>query len=235
MSPRSPSVAGGLQPIPRVNLVQTVVEQLRGQILEQRFGPEVELPPEGNLCEAFCVSRTVIREAMRTLRAQGLVEVSQGRPPRVKRADPQVTIDSLDALLRQSQVSLLHLVEARRPLEAEIAALAAQRATAMQIATLQEAITVQVAATSLKQQIEADVRFHDLLAEASGNPVFAMLLRTLVSLLRQSREKTISRTGKERALVGHRAILDAVGRHKPDKARAAMLDHLAMAEQDLRR
>lgn len=225
---------GPVQPLQKVNLVQEVVDRLRGQILTGQFGPEGRLPPEGELGATFHVSRTVIREAMRTLRAQGLVEVSQGRRPRVRPADPQVAIDSLQALLERSKVSLLHLIEVRRPLEGEIAALAAQRAGPSHVQALEEAICRQADAATLDAQVDADVRFHQILAEASGNPVFRLLLTTLAGLLRKSREETISRTGKPRALSGHRAIFAAVKRHDPAGARAAMLKHLGMAEEDLR-
>ena len=75
-------------PLPRLDLVQEVTERLREQILAGAFDADRSLPPEGQLGQALGVSRTVIREAMRILAAQGLVEVSQGRTPRVKPADP---------------------------------------------------------------------------------------------------------------------------------------------------
>jgi len=223
-----------VRPVQKVNLVQEVVDQLRRQIFAGQFGPGGRLPPEGELSESFGVSRTVIREAMRTLRAQGLVEVSQGRRAQVRPADPQIAVDTLQALLERSKVTLLHLIEVRRPLEGEIAGLAATRAIPSHVEALEAAIRQQFDADSLARQVEADVRFHQILAEATGNPVFAILLTTLAGLLRKSREETISRTGKERALGGHRAILDAVKRGNSSEARSAMLKHLEMAEEDLR-
>jgi GntR family transcriptional repressor for pyruvate dehydrogenase complex len=171
---------------------------------------------------------------MRTLQAQGLVEVSQGRRPRVRPADPQTAIESLQTFLQRGEHSLLQLLEVRRPLETEIAALAARRASDSHIALMEEANRELAKAQTLEEQVAADMRFHDLLAEATGNLVFPLLLTALAGLMRQSRQRTIARVGTERALIGHRAVLAAVKSHDPGRARTAMIEHLRMAEEDLR-
>jgi GntR family transcriptional repressor for pyruvate dehydrogenase complex len=209
------------------------LQQLRARILSGEFSVDEEMPPEGTLAATLGVSRTVIREAMRSLRAQGLVAVSQGRRPRVRPADPQATVESLAALLQRSEGSLLHLIEVRRPVESEIACLAAQRASDDQTERMAGTIVDQLAASDLEERIAADMRFHNLLAEATGNPIFRMLMATIWGLMRQSLSATISRTGVERAVQGHRLVLEAVRQHDRVTARAAMLDHLQMAEQDL--
>lgn len=217
----------------RPDMVASVLEDLTQRIIAGDFGSEGVLPPEGELATRYGVSRTVIREAMQRLRAQGLVEVAQGRLPRVKPPAPATAIASLDTLLRRSKGSLLHLIETRRPLESEIAALAAERATPEQLAELQQAIDAQAVAPTAEGQIEADLRFHRVLAEATGNPIFGLLLETLAGLMRSSREKTIRQSGVETALVGHRAILQALRARDAAAARQAMLDHLTLAERDI--
>jgi len=211
-----------------------VVERLRAQIIAGAFGAEGPIPTEGQLGQTLGVSRTVIREAMRSLAAQGLVAVSQGRRPRVKPADPQTVVDTFHTYLQREDHSLLDLVEVRRPLEAAIAALAAERALHGHLEHMEQALEELASARSMGRRIEADLRFHDLLAEATGNPIFPVLLRTLAGLMRRSREKTLARTGVERSLSGHRAILAAVKLHDSEAARQAMIEHLTQAEQDLR-
>ncbi len=196
----------------RTDMVAAVLANLSERIIGGAFGTDGPLPPEGELATTYGVSRTVIREAMRSLRSQGLVEVAQGRLPRVKPPAPETAIASLDTLLRRSNGSLLHLVETRRPLEGEIAALAAERATPDQLDQLQEAIDAQANAPTLAGQIEADLRFHRVLAEATGNPIFALLLETLAGLMRNSRQQTLAQSGVAVALQGHRAILKALRR-----------------------
>jgi DNA-binding FadR family transcriptional regulator len=230
---RPPRGDSPLRPVGRLDLVQEVTERLREQILAGAFDADKTFPPEGQLGQALGVSRTVIREAMRILVAQGLVEVSQGKAPRVKPADPAHVFDSITTFLQRADHSMTHLVEVRRHLESSIAALAAQRATPQHVAAMEEANRQLIAAATLDQQIKADVRFHTLLAEATGNPVFGLLLEPLAYLLRLSLKKTLSGTGVERAASGHRRILAAVRQGDPEGARQAMLDLVAMSEMDL--
>lgn len=223
-----------LRPVQRLNLVGEVVARLREQIIAGVFGCDGAIPPEGQLATSLGVSRTVIREAMRCLASQGLVEVSQGRRPRVKPADPETVIDTFRTYLQREDHSLLDLIEVRRPLETAMAALAAERASDADIERLRESIEVQKSARSKAARIEADIHFHDLLAIATGNTVFHLLLKAVGGLMRRSRQETLARTGVERSLAGHEAILAAVVRHDPDDARQAMLQHLTHAENDLR-
>jgi GntR family transcriptional regulator, transcriptional repressor for pyruvate dehydrogenase complex len=213
--------------------VAEVLDHLTERIVQGEFDGDGMLPSEGDLAASFSVSRTVIREAMRGLRAAGLVEVSQGRAPRVKPPDSQVTVASLRLLLRRNKATLLHLAEVRRPLESEIAALAAERANDEHLRQLERAVQDLATASPLEGRIAADVRFHRILAEATGNPVFVLLLETLAEFLRESRQKTLAYSGVEEALVGHRAIFEAVRKCDSAKAREAMQEHLMLAARDL--
>ena len=222
-----------IRQVKRVHLVQRVVACIEEQILSGRISSDQLLPPEGQLCLDLGVSRTVVREAMRILETRGLVEVCQGKLSRVKAIDPTHAINSLTRFLQRADHPLLHLVEVRQQLETGIARLAARRATPEQLEAMEAANEDLVHSNTLDQQIDADLHFHTLLADASGNPVFGVLLAPLGYLMRLSRRETLSQTGMERAIVGHREILAAVQRHDPDAAQRAMLDHLTWAELDL--
>lgn len=222
--------------IPRLEgqpLVPQVVDHLRSAILSLAARGGDRLPSEGELATLLGVSRTVLREAMKHLQAQGLVLMSQGKRPRIRPADPQAAVESLDLLLQRSKGSLGQLVEARRPLECEIAGLAAERAQPEHVEAAQAAIESLRAAKSLDEQIEADVRFHRVLALATGNAVFLTLLDTVAGLLRESRRRTIGKHGMGVAEDHHRDILDAVRRRDPAAARAAMAHHLDVNAQHL--
>jgi len=229
----TPSSNVRIDPLRRVDLVQETVALLEKKILSGKFVPGEPIPPEGQLSLQLGVSRTVIREAMRILGAKGLVEVSQGRLPRVKPAGPEEVIASLSTFLQRHDHSLLDLIEARRLLEVGCVALAAQRATQEEIDALEQMSRRLSEADSLDGQIEADLQFHLHLAKCSGNPVLALLLAPLSQLMRMSQKETLGRTGVERAAVGHRHIVEAIRRHDVDAARQSMLEHLAMAEVDL--
>jgi len=219
---------------PPGDLVAQVIDHVRGEIVSGARGPGTPLPSEGSLAESLAVSRTVIREAMRSLRSQGLVVMSQGARPRVAAIDPGATVESLGVLLRRSSTTLLELTEARRPLETSITALAATRATTAHVSALRFAIDELARATTLEGRVAADIRFHELLAEATGNPVFTVLLKTLAGLLGESRRRTIRLVGVEPALIGHREILAAVVDRDSKAAAAAMRRHLDWAEDNIR-
>jgi GntR family transcriptional repressor for pyruvate dehydrogenase complex len=227
------SRARGLPQLTSQNLVEQAVTALREHILAGKFGPDQELPSQGELCDTLGVSRSVIREAMRTLQAQGLIEVSQGRRPRVLPAGPDVVLQSLNTLVQRSDLSLLQLVEIRRPLEGETAALAAKRISAAQLEELRASVDALRDAADLEEQVEADVRFHKTLADATGNPLFGIILDVLAQQLRESRRRTLRQSGVETALGYHRRILAAVEVGDADRAQQIMLQHMERTSQDI--
>jgi GntR family transcriptional repressor for pyruvate dehydrogenase complex len=231
---RSPSNKGKSKKLDRVDLVDEMVSQLKARILEGDFASG-ELPAEGELSTTYGVSRTVAREAMRTLRTMGLVEVAQGKRPRVRPVDPEMAVDFLTLLLHRGSVSLIDLIEVRLPIEGQIAQLAALRATSTDIDAMEQAIRLQTDAASLNAQVEADMKFHQALAAATGNEIFRLLLAALASLLEESRRQSISRVGSARAVEGHQAILAAIRKRDAEGARKAMAKHLEMAREDLRK
>lgn len=226
------AVAGKAEP--EGDLVGQVIDHLRKEIVSGSYAAGMSLPSEGSLAESLAVSRTVIREAMRSLRSQGLIVMSQGARPRVAEVDAGPAVESLGLLLTRSRTTLLQLTEVRQPLESRIAALAAERASEAQITALEAAIDDLERATSLGGRVEADIRFHELLAEATGNPVFSVLLKAIGGLLDESRRRTIKASGPEPAVIGHREILAAVARHDANAAEAAMRHHLDWAAHDIR-
>ena len=212
---------------PRASRVEQVVERIQTGIYEGEFPAGSELPAEGKLAEMAGVSYTVIREAMRTLRTHGLVEISQGRRPRVKPAGPDAVRDTLDAMLRRSSSSIRELTEIRQPLECEMVALAAQRATPAHIEQIELAFARQLAAKTLDEQIAADIEFHNVLAIAAGNQLFGLVLSILWDLLWESRRRGILHYGGDSSFSAHREIIEAVKRGDSEGARRIMVEHLA--------
>jgi GntR family transcriptional regulator, transcriptional repressor for pyruvate dehydrogenase complex len=215
-------------------LVERAVEALRHQILAGDYGLQGELPSQEELCRSLGVSRTTLREAMQRLQSQRLIEVSQGRRPRVLPVDFTALADGLQLVMQRSNATLFHLAEVRLMLETEIAARAALHATETDMAALKAAIAEMEESPELEAQIDADILFHRALALAGKNPIFVLLLDALAELLRATRRTTIGLGGTEPAMRGHRAILAAVERHDPESARHAMREHLYASVQDLR-
>jgi GntR family transcriptional repressor for pyruvate dehydrogenase complex len=213
-------------PIKRKSLVESVTEKLRHLILSGKLKSGETLPPEGNLAKMFFVSRTVIREAMRNLRSQGLVEVSQGHSPRVKSADPREAIDTLDVLLQRGNGTNEDLIEVRLAVECEIVATAAKRRTLEDISRLEETLTKMNAVNSLDEMIEMDVLFHKYLAQCTQNRIFVLLIETLSGLLRDAQRKSYNKKGLHSSYDNHFSILKAVKNSDSQAAKRAMMEHL---------
>lgn len=212
--------------------VDAVVASLRERILAGEFVDGV-LPPQGELAGRLDVSRSVIREAMQQLQSLRLIELSQGRNARVAPLGSAGMADNFQLLMRRSRASLLDLAEVRQPLEAEIAGLAAERIDDEGLLRLHIAVRRLAEASTVEGQIAADVEFHRILAEATGNPLFVFLMDALAELLEASRRRTIGLGGVGPALEGHRAVLRAVQKRNPKAARAAMVAHLEESRRDL--
>lgn len=215
-----------IAPIKRKSLVESVTGELRKLILSGNLEPGKILPSEGNLAKMFSVSRTVIREAMRNLCSQGLVEVSQGRSPHVKSADPSEAIDILDVLLQRGNGTIEDLIEVRLAVECEIVATAAKRRTLEDIFRLEETLTKMNAVDSLDEMIKMDVLFHKYLAQCTQNPIFVLLIETLNGLLRDAQRKSYSIRGLHSSCDNHLSIIKSIKNRNSQAARQAMMEHL---------
>ena len=216
--------------IDRVGLAGRIAELLRMKILDGIYEQGSYLPAEATLAEGHRVSRPVVREALRILSTQGLVEISQGRRTRVRHADSSASVEALSILFRRSRVSDSELIEVRKVLEVEIAGLAAERARRDDLKALEQAVKNLKTARNVEQVVEADVDFHLHLARATGNEVFVLLLKTLRNLLLGSVRKTASRCPRS----VHDKILGAVKQGDAPKARQAMQNHILQTKQFLR-
>ena len=165
--------------------------------------PNAACPPRAGWAKPWGVSRTVVREAMRILAAQGLVEVSQGRPPRVRFADSQAVVDTFHTFLQRGDHSLLD--DRGSPSAGSGHCRAGRRAGPRRpaLSSWKSPSASCPRPRSANEQVDADLRFHDLLAEATGNPIFPLLLRTLAGLMRCSRQKTLARGGAALSAAGH--------------------------------
>ncbi|MBM1816776.1 FadR/GntR family transcriptional regulator [Pseudosulfitobacter pseudonitzschiae] len=224
----------------RGNLVAAVVAALREQIVGGRFAVGEKLPSEARLTEAFSVSRTVIREAIATLRADGLVEPRQGAGVFVLApAEPEVRPFQVVDVDKIS--SIIEVLELRTAVEIEAAALAAtRRSPAQEDEIYQAEAEVRALAQEGQPTAQADFRFHRAVALAANNPRFVEFLDMMgeASIPRSRLEGTGGQHSSDSyiALISaeHRAIANAIAQASPDDARAAMRHHLSGSQQRYR-
>jgi GntR family transcriptional repressor for pyruvate dehydrogenase complex len=221
--------------IEETDKIDRVIRELQDTIVEGKLAPGTELPAERVLAERLGVSRFSLREALRAAQARGLIEIQRGRRPRVARPSTRAAAEVIALAIRRSRKTLLDLVVARQALETQIAQIAALNARPEHLAEMAATIeTIDHHRGDTEVCLQQDLRFHDILVEASGNEIFAIMLAPLTDLLRASRKKTISQ-GVERVVSGHRAVLEAVRDRNPEQAARAMHHHLEMAEEDLKK
>jgi GntR family transcriptional regulator, transcriptional repressor for pyruvate dehydrogenase complex len=209
-------------------LSDKVADQIRETILAGRLRPGDRLPSERELGEQFGVSRTVVREAVRALVAKGMVEVRPGSGPRVVAVGASTVLDSMSLYLRTSTVAYPHVHEIRTTLEVQMAGAAAGRATPESLAALTEACERMEASTKdVRKAAIADLEFHRVIAKATGNELYVVLLDAIGDALLEIRRGNLARAGvTEETLAAHRKILDRIVARDADGARAAMEAHL---------
>lgn len=221
------------------NVHGNTVDRIGGDIVAGRYAPGASLPPEPLLCEELGVSRTVVREAVKSLIAKGLISSGPKVGTRVLPADQWNWFDA-DVIVWQTRVGLSpeflrDLQDLRRAVEPAAVRLAAERATAADIAGMEAAYAL------MKQAIEfggdyvtPDLRFHQGLIAASHNRMLVQMSRALAALLRTSFEiSTRRKDGPASSLPLHRAVLDAVIARKPEKAEKAIRVLIDGAREDI--
>jgi GntR family transcriptional regulator, transcriptional repressor for pyruvate dehydrogenase complex len=242
-APRQPDKLALLRPLrPPRNLTEEAVARLTEEIRKGRLPPGARLPTEQELMQAMGVSRTVVREAVAALRAEGLVTTRQGAGAFVA-ADASRVPFRIDPDGLSSIGDVLEVMELRLAIEVEAAALAAGRITSERLAAVGRALrAIEAAIARGEGAINEDFAFHRAIADASGNPRFAELLEFLGRhvIPRQSVRVSVSTPqGQRQYLIGiqkeHGRIFAAIRGRQPAEARKAMRTHLTRSLQRYRR
>ena len=217
-------------------LPQRVADELLRHILAEGLRPGDSLPSERELAAQFGVSRTVIREGIRSLAGKGVVEVSAGRGIRVASVGLADVQESIRLFMFGRPIADHHKIdEVRETVEVAIAGLAAERCTDRDVALLQSEVEAMGAVVDdpVAASIE-DLQFHRALARCTDNEFFLIAIDALLVPLLRIRESTFGPGGRSHeALADHRRILKRVSAHDASGARKAMRAHLRDVERAL--
>jgi GntR family transcriptional repressor for pyruvate dehydrogenase complex len=229
------AVTSGLEPVRKTRVYEEVVAQIQRLMTDGRLKPGDKLPPERELAEAFSVSRTSVRDAIRVLELMGLLEPRQGEGTVVRDLSPDSLVNPLASLLVRNRMRMAELFDVRKMLEPPLAGRAAVNATDAELANLQEILRRQEQKVRRGElAIDEDSEFHYAIATAARNGVVLRVLDVLMDLLRESRERSLQVAGRlERSFEAHRRIMSALTSRNAAASEAAMRQHIEEIEEVL--
>jgi DNA-binding FadR family transcriptional regulator len=218
-----------------VLLAQRIVRD----IVETGLSPGSMLPPEQDLADELGVGRATLREALRYLELQGVLAIQAGPRggPMVATPSPKPLASTFALLLEMSRSPFADIVAARVTFEPILAADAALSINADQLDSLQE--VCREMSTNIQRPdifLECNARFHQLIAQSSGNRVFEYVVASL-SWISDGSTMGVEYRTKEREAVAdaHQRVVDAIKSGDPDVAKKMMYDHMVEFETYIRK
>jgi GntR family transcriptional repressor for pyruvate dehydrogenase complex len=212
-------------PPPTIRVFEAISEELTARIRAGRWLPGARLPSIAALSRELGASAGSVREALRSLQTRGLVRMEHGRGTFVNGAPPA---HGLPDAASTSLGMIVALTEARRIIEPELAAMAAERGShdeRTEILLLAEQMHLR--ASSGDDFLEPDMQFHRQIARAARNPVLLRMMESMADLFVESRRLTTAEPGMTpRAVRYHLLIAEAINERNADQARLLMMAHM---------
>jgi GntR family transcriptional regulator, transcriptional repressor for pyruvate dehydrogenase complex len=221
--------------VPKKNTLSSqVTRYLLDLLVREQFKPGDLAPSEVQICRDLHVSRGIVREAFRSLATLGILEIESGKSPRVQPLNASVLAQIIEFAMRAAHLNAPQVLQLRRAVEIEAARLAAQHGTRAQFDQLRECVfEMRQAGIDHRRMIAADVTLHTLLAQATGNPLFAMMLLGLRGPLEDSIAQGLkSRRTRDELLqipALHDSIVQRVCARDGDGAAKAMAHHFDLS------
>jgi len=225
-----------LKAVEKRRAYEDIVQQVLTLIENGKLKRGDQLPSERELTEAFKVSRTTVREAIRTLESMKLLQCRQGNGTYVLASSEEALIQPLAAALFNANDNIRDIFYIRKIIEPHVASLAAENATPQEVEEMEKILHEQEACIGRGGSVlETNTLFHNRLAGATKNRVIERLLLALIDLLHQAREDYLSKDERnaraKRSLEGHQQILTAIKNGDCDGALTLMLQHLEDIER----
>ena len=215
--------------INRHHLYDTVATQMEQMILNETLKIGEKLPPEKILAEKFGVSRNILREALKTLKERGLIEVKTGDGVYVAKPETDILKDMVSRLMVFSNITIKDLFEFRLTLEVTACGLAAERAAEEEIKKLEDIVEMmKIHFDDVDKWAIEELDFHYTIAKATKNPLFYSFISPISSLLinavfTKGRNKS---DAKAAGIEGHIEIIEAIKSRDRKSAENAMIKHL---------
>ncbi|MEN6349621.1 MAG: FadR/GntR family transcriptional regulator [Syntrophomonas sp.] len=227
------------KPIKTKKIYEEIMEQLKDMISNGELKPGEKLPSEREMAESLGVSRASVREALTALEAIGILDIHPGEGTYVRETSVSRVFEPLAMVLAVERNPGIQMMEIRRILETESAALAAIRATEENLNNIGQILENMKAAKSIQEAVELDLKFHYSIAEATQNSILLRMMNTIADLMhhtfRSVREQLYADPSKgPRVITEHQAIFDAIQAGNPVLAKRKMLFHINNIEASIK-
>lgn len=224
-------------PHPSGSVADLLIMKLQSAIASGEFALGTSLPSERELMGAYRVSRTTVREALRALGAQGLIQVKRGRKGGSFVSSPtsNSVVRSLNLFIKGQDIRFIDLVFAREAIEPAAAAQAAVSRTEAKLEALRAlCVECENHFTDIEKFVEANIKWHLAVAEASNNPLFITFLTAISDALHAATDLEEFDVKTRKAVVGvHWQIYEAIRVADPVAARRRMERHLSAYSERL--
>jgi GntR family transcriptional repressor for pyruvate dehydrogenase complex len=207
-------------------LTARILEKIKRLIATGAVAPGEKFPPERELAKEFGVNRASLRQALKVLEIMGVLTQRVGDGTYLSASAELTLKEPLDFLVLLDDLSHHELFETRMIVEPELAARAAQRATAEDLIGLRKAILAMEHCRTNEERLDADVAFHECVFRASGNRICHLVFRVIHRILLTSMSRLSRRVPLDRPLNFHKRIYEAIQNRDPEEARRQMLDHI---------
>jgi len=223
------------KPIKKAKVYEEIVAKIKDMVEKGRFKSGDQLPVERELAEVFRVSRSSVREALRSLETQGFIESRQGDGTYIASQPVESLVRPLASVILTEKDDQMELFEMRRMIEPDLAYLAAERATEEEIAMMEKVLALQEEQIARGEYgTDVDRNFHHIMVRAARNKAILRITDNIIDLLAESREQYLQVEGRpQKSIMRHREVLDAIRARDPERAEKCMLEHLVDIETSL--
>lgn len=219
-----------LEPIKRVNLTSQVMETVKAYIAENNLRPGDRLPTEKELMLTLGVSRNILREALKSLQALGLIEIKVGDGMYVSDFDYSSVVTHISFALSRTEQQLLHFIEARLIIEVGALDLVVKRAEDHDLQELEELNNRLESTTSVEDAAELDLDFHKALLAIADNPVISEFGNFLGQFFTEARHR-VSTNARVHTAKEHKDLIAALKDRDAERAKETMTRHIRTWEE----
>ncbi|MGE7637323.1 FadR/GntR family transcriptional regulator [Peribacillus frigoritolerans] len=227
-------------PVKSPKVYEVIFNQIKESFISGELKPGDKLPPERELSNLFKVSRTSIREALRVLEINGVIEIRPGDGTFIRQSDVQSLIEQLSTSIIKTEDNMVYeMLEVRRVIETECAFLAAQRANSLDLQNILKALE-EMARSEHDEELglRADLLFHHSIAQATNNSIYAGLVHTLSdqmkNTIRATRWHRFAKPGHfQETLQEHKEIYYSIALKDADKAKQLMNAHIIRIREQM--